>query len=149
MNKRLIIPNNPIFFLQFIIFPLIIGFICHSVGVTVNNTVQTLGTIRIMIIIFTYILFVVGMVLSSVLIITDDFVAGPGTALNLFPVKLPLIDSECTFEDRRTGRIVCECLIIRNKYKEGEICLPNLYFTYDLFDEITNLIKLVNEQRQN
>ena len=146
MNQRLVIPNNPIFFLQFIIFPLIIGFICHKVGVTVNNIVETLGTVRIMIIIFTYILFVIGMVLSSILTITDDFISGPGTALNLFPVKLPLIDSECAFENRRTGRITCECLIIRNKYKRGEICLPNLYFTYDLFDEIINLIRVVNEQ---
>ena len=148
MNKKLVFPNNPIFFLQFIIFPLLIGFICWKIGITFSGVFQTLGPIRIVIIIFAYILFIIGMIRSAILVISDDFISGPGTELNLFPVKLPLIDSDCAFESRSTGRFRCECLIIRNKYKKGEICLPNVYFTYDLFDEITKLIKEVNEQRQ-
>ena len=148
MNKKLVFPNNPIFFLQFIIFPLLIGFICWKIGITFSGVFQTLGPIRIVIIIFAYILFIIGMIRSAILVISDDFISGPGTELNLFPVKLPLINSDFAFESRSTGRFRCECLIIRNKYTTGEICLPNVYFTYDLFDEITNLIKEVNEQRQ-
>lgn len=110
--------------------------------------VKYLGAIKVLIIIFAYFLFVAGMVASSMLVITDEHISGPGTALNLFPVKLPLAGSECTFEDRRTGKFRCEYLIIRNNYKNGEICLPNVYFTYELFDEIINLISEVNEQRQ-
>ena len=147
MNRKLVFPNNPIFFLQFIIFPIIILFICHKVGLTLDGVIQGLGPIRILIIIFAYFLFVIGMVLSSIVIISDEYISGPGTMVNLFPVKHPLIDSECSFEDRRTGKFTCECLIIRNKNKRGEICLPNVYFTYDLFDEIINLIRRTNEQK--
>ena len=149
MNQRLVFPNNPIFFLQFIFLPFLIGYICHKAGITVDSIVQTLGPIRIAIIIAAYFLFVIGIIKSSILIISDDFISGPGTEINLFSVKLPLINSECAFESRSTGRFRCECLIIKNKYKKGEICLPNVYFTYDLFNEIMNLIKIVNEQRQN
>lgn len=147
MNQKTVFPNNPLFFLQFIIFPLIIIFICHKVGLTVGSIIQNLGAIRILILIFAYFLFVAGMVFSSLVVISDEHISGPGTIFNLFPVKHSLIGSECSLEDRRTGRFTCECLIIRNKNKSGEICLPNVYFTYDLFDEITNLIRQVNGQR--
>ena len=104
-----------------------------------------MGSIRVIIIIFAYFLFIIGMVFSAIVVITDEYVSGPGNALNLFPVKLPLVGSECSFEDRRTGKFRCECLIIRNAYKE--ICLPNVYFTYELFDEIINLIQKINERK--
>ena len=144
----MVFPNNPIFFLQFIIFPLIIFFICYQVGLTVDKLVQFLGIPRIAIILFAYFLFMVGMVRTSMLVISDEHISGPGTEINLFPVKLPLIDSECSFEDRRTGKFRCRCLVIKNKYKKGEICLPSVYFTSELFDMIINLIRDTNEQRQ-
>lgn len=146
MNQRIIFPNNPLFFLQFIIFPLIIYFICHQVGWTLDWIVEKLGAVRIAIIVFSYFIFVIGMVLSSLLVITDEYIRGPGNITNLFPVRLPLVDSECFLENRRTGKISCECLIIRNKYQPGEICLPCLYFSYELFDQIVNLVRRINEQ---
>lgn len=148
MNKKIVFPNNPMFFLQFIIFPLILGFIAHKTGITVKSTIELLGINKIMFLIIVYFVFMFVMTLNSILVISDEDISGPGT-FNLLPVKYPLIGSECSLEDRRTGKLTCECLIIRNKYKSGEICLPNLYFTYDLFDEIINLIKMTNEQRQN
>ena len=80
------------------------------------------------------------MVFNAIVIISDDSISGPGTEINLFPVKHPLVGSECTIENRRTGRLYCKCLVIKNKFNKGEICLPNVYFNYDIFDEITNLI---------
>lgn len=98
------------------------------------------------IVVVAYILFIIGMILNAIVIISDKYISGPGTIVNFFPVKHPIIGSECTLEFKLTGKFSCECLIIRNKYKRGEICLPNVYFTYDLFDEITNLVRVVNEQ---
>lgn len=148
MNKKIVIPNNPLFFLQFILFPALIAFICYKLGFTVDSIVTALGSIRVIILIFAYFLFIIGMFFSAIVIITDEYISGPGNALNLFPVKIPLIGSEYSFEDRKTGKFRCECLIIRNAYKSGEICLPNVYFTYDLFDEIINLIRETNEKKQ-
>lgn len=145
MDKKVVFPNHPLFFLQFIIFPLVIFFILYQLGWTIEVIVRNLGILKIGIIVFAYFLFVAGMVISSILVITDKHISGPGTIVNLFPVKLPLEGSEYSFEIRRTGRLRCECLVIRNKYKNGEICLPNVYFTYELFDELINLISHVNK----
>lgn len=145
MDKKVVFPNHPLFFLQFVIFPFIIMLILHQVGWTIEVIVQNLGILKVGIIVFAYFLFVAGIVMSSVLVITDKHISGPGTVVNLFPVKLSLEGSECSFENRRTGKLRCECLVIRNKYKNGEICLPNVYFTYELFDELVDLISHINK----
>lgn len=146
MDKKVVFPNHPLFFLQFIVFPFIIMLIFHQIGWTIDVLVKNLGIIGVAIIVFSYFLFVAGMVRASILVITDEHISGPGTFLDLFPVKLPKAGSEYSFESRRTGKFMCECLIIRNKYKKGQICLPNVYFTYELFDELIDLISHVDKR---
>ena len=146
MNKKIIFPNNPLFFLQFVFLPALLAYIAAQLGVTVHSAIETLGILKIMILVIAYIVFIIGMVFNAIVVISEDSISGPGTEANFFPVKHPLIGSECTVEYRRTGKLNCESLIIRHKYNPGEICLPNVYFSYDLFDEITNLIRIANKQ---
>ena len=72
MNGRIMLPNNPLFFLQFIIFPAILAFIANKVGITVKSTVELLGTTKIVLIIFLYFLLIIGIVLNSLIIIESD-----------------------------------------------------------------------------
>jgi len=87
MNQKIVFPNNPLFFLQFIIFPGMLAFIASKVGVTVQNTLEVVGVTKVIIVIFSYFVFIVLIVLNSLVTISDEEIIGPSGGLRLFPLK--------------------------------------------------------------
>lgn len=146
MNSRIIFPNNPLFFLQFIFLPAVIIALAQRAHVTLENAVMFLGATKLTLIIFCYFLMVVGIVLNSLVTIDDNSIRGPSGGLSLLPPTILFVGAECSIEKKRTRRLTYDCLIIRNKNKS--ICLPSLYFTHDFFDEIINTIRIANEQKR-
>lgn len=148
MNGKIIFPNNPLFFLQFIIFPAVLISIGEKMHFTLKSTVALMGATKLTLIIFCYFLLVLGIVLNSLVMIDDISIRGPAGGFRFFPLTLPFKGAEYSIEKRRTGRLVCDCLIIRNKLVPGTICLPDVYFTKDFFDQIINLIRKTNEEKK-
>lgn len=148
MDGKIIFPNNPLFFLQFIIFPAVLISIGERMHFTLKGTVELIGATKLTLIIFCYFLLVLGIVLNSLVMVDDLSIRGPAGGFRLFPLTLPFKGAEYSIEKRRTGRLVCNCLIIRNRLIPGTICLPDVYFTKDFFDQIINLIRKANEQNE-